>query len=144
MGADLISFIVTGPQEITEDMIEKAAEALFKDYEKKKATGKAWCANCEEEFNFDDGDGECGTCGEGVARFDSLAAAKHHITSLVKDWPDLGRDCAFRDNPDKPDRLIVIGGEMSWGEEPEGSGYQTLKLLMCGLPKAARQTLKIK
>ena len=37
------------------------------------------------------------------------------------------RDLAFRDDPDKPGRKVVVAGELSWGDEPDGRGYQMLK-----------------
>lgn len=37
------------------------------------------------------------------------------------------RDLAFRIDPDKPGRKVVVAGELSWGDEPSGLGYQMLK-----------------
>lgn len=37
------------------------------------------------------------------------------------------RDTATRDDPDNRAQQIVVAGEMSWGDEPEGYGYQMLK-----------------
>lgn len=37
------------------------------------------------------------------------------------------RDGSSRPDPDDPKRQIVIAGELSWGDEPDGLGYQTLK-----------------
>jgi len=37
------------------------------------------------------------------------------------------RDLAFRIDPEKPGRKVVVAGELSWGDEPDGRGYQMLK-----------------
>ena len=37
------------------------------------------------------------------------------------------RDLAFRIDPDKPGRKVVVAGQLSWGDEPDGLGYQMLK-----------------
>ena len=37
------------------------------------------------------------------------------------------RDMAARQDPDNPARQIVVAGDMSWGDEPDGLGYQLLK-----------------
>jgi hypothetical protein len=47
------------------------------------------------------------------------------------DAPDL-RDCASRNISD--DEFVLFCGEMTWGDEPEGGGYQMLKsLFMLGI-----------
>ena len=37
------------------------------------------------------------------------------------------RDMAFRIDPDRAGRKVVVAGELSWGDEPDGRGYRTLK-----------------
>ncbi len=37
------------------------------------------------------------------------------------------RDLSSRVDPDKPGRKVVVAGELSWGDEPDGLGYQMLK-----------------
>ena len=37
------------------------------------------------------------------------------------------RDLSFRIDPEKPGRKVVVAGELSWGDEPDGLGYQMLK-----------------
>ena len=37
------------------------------------------------------------------------------------------RDVAFRIDPDQPGRKVVVAGQLSWGDEPDGLGYQMLK-----------------
>lgn len=40
---------------------------------------------------------------------------------------DTPRDTVKRTDPDDPEQQIVVAGEMSWGDEPGGYGYQMLK-----------------
>jgi hypothetical protein len=50
------------------------------------------------------------------------------IQEFVTGWNDgCFRDLAFRDGPEKPGRKVVVAGELSWGDEPDGLGYQMLK-----------------
>ena len=50
------------------------------------------------------------------------------IQEFVAGWNDGGfRDLAFRIDPEKPGRKVVVAGELSWGDEPDGRGYQMLK-----------------
>lgn len=37
------------------------------------------------------------------------------------------RDMSFRDDPREKGRKVVVAGELSWGDEPDGRGYQMLK-----------------
>jgi hypothetical protein len=50
------------------------------------------------------------------------------IQEFVAGWNDgCFRDLAVRDDPEKPGRKVVVAGELSWGDEPDGRGYQMLK-----------------
>ena len=50
------------------------------------------------------------------------------IQEFVAGWNDGSfRDLAFRYDPEKPGRKVVVAGELSWGDEPDGRGYQMLK-----------------
>ena len=50
------------------------------------------------------------------------------IHEFVAGWNDgCFRDIAFRDDPKGPARKVVVAGELSWGDEPGGGGYQMLK-----------------
>jgi hypothetical protein len=50
------------------------------------------------------------------------------VKGFVDDWnkPHY-RDMASRPDPDDRNRKVVLAGELSWGDEPEGAGYQLLK-----------------
>jgi hypothetical protein len=61
-----------------------------------------------------------------------FAGTPEELAKAVKDFAAAWnegrfRDLAFRTDPDKPDRKVAVAGELSWGDEPEGLGYQTLK-----------------
>ena len=50
------------------------------------------------------------------------------VQEFVAGWNDgCFRDLAFRIDPEKPGRKVVVAGELSWGDEPDGRGYQMLK-----------------
>lgn len=50
------------------------------------------------------------------------------VEAFVKGWNDgCFRDLSRREDPDSPGRKIVVAGELSWGDEPDGLGYQMLK-----------------
>ncbi len=50
------------------------------------------------------------------------------VQEFAAAWNDgCFRDLAFRIDPEKPGRKVVVAGEMSWGDEPDGRGYQMLK-----------------
>ncbi len=50
------------------------------------------------------------------------------VQEFVEAWNDsCFRDTSYRIDPDKPDRKVVVAGELSWGDEPDGFGYQMLK-----------------
>ena len=50
------------------------------------------------------------------------------VQGFVDDWnkPHY-RDMASRPDPDDRNRKVVVAGELSWGDEPDGAGYQLLK-----------------
>jgi len=50
------------------------------------------------------------------------------VKEFVAGWNDgCFRDMSSRIAPDKPRRKVVVAGELSWGDEPDGLGYQMLK-----------------
>ena len=47
------------------------------------------------------------------------------VRDFVSGWNDRQfRDLSYRMDPLHPNRKIVVAGEMSWGDKPEGLGYQ--------------------
>ncbi len=51
------------------------------------------------------------------------------INDLIKIWNEGSgcRDMTWRDVPGKKNLKGVVCGELTWGDEPEGWGYQTMK-----------------
>lgn len=72
---------------------------------------------------------DCGRDVEAAHAFTStledLAAA---VQAFVTEWNEsCFRDLAAREDPENPGRKVVVAGELSWGDEPDGRGYQMLK-----------------
>jgi len=71
-------------------------------------------------------------CDHGIESEHLFTAAPEELAKQVREftagWNEgRFRDLAFRIDPDKPSRKVVITGELSWGDEPGGLGYQMLK-----------------
>ena len=71
-------------------------------------------------------------CGREVEASHVFAGTPEDLAKAVQEfvtgWNDGGfRDLSFREDPEKPDRKVVVAGELSWGDEPGGYGYQLLK-----------------
>ncbi len=50
------------------------------------------------------------------------------VRDFVAAWNDgRFRDMSYRLDPLRPRRKVVVAGELSWGDEPEGAGYQMFK-----------------
>jgi len=50
------------------------------------------------------------------------------VRNFVANWNSgCFRDMSYRLDPLHPRRKVVVAGELSWGDEPEGAGYQMLK-----------------
>ena len=124
MGADLTGYIVVGPKIVNDEDIKKAALKLL---EIKTKNAGVDCPQCGEFFNKEDCDEECAQCGTALSInpftcSDFLAA----VTGLVENWPPDSRDCCTRQYNGK---WIVFAGDMSWGDEPGGAGYEILKAI---------------
>jgi len=56
-----------------------------------------------------------------------------HLRKLVKsvlaDWPPDYRDTTWIEDPDDPGQILVFAGEMTCGDEPQGGGYQAMRML---------------
>ena len=71
-------------------------------------------------------------CGHEVESDHVFVGAPEDLAKEVREFAAAWNDGCFRDlsrrnDPENPDRRIVVAGEMSWGDEPEGLGYQMLK-----------------
>jgi len=61
---------------------------------------------------------------EAVGRF--LLAVKADLTKTSAEWHPMFRDSAMITDPASPERVIVFAGELSWGDTPQGRGFQLL------------------
>ena len=159
MGADLISYLLVGPRKIAQAQIKKAEPLVVAWLAKHKDT--AICENCgqiqDAELLDRDEDGkllledvDCDECGAAELvlvseKYPDAAAAKKHLRAAVDCWhaaPSC-RDAAVRTNPDNPKEIIICCGELSWGDEPDGAGYNNLKTV-CRLPDPVKDIFGIR
>ena len=71
-------------------------------------------------------------CGYEVESKHVFITTRKELAKIVKGFVDAWnkpnyRDMASRLDPDDRMRTVVVAGELSWGDEPEGKGYQLLK-----------------
>jgi hypothetical protein len=150
MGADLIVFILKGPTKITKASIKKAERRateiiLFasKVYEAIRTrdealNGNGRALNDEERelfrtalnnpllagFNAQEQHSSTEECED---MFEKMAAstAKDEVEKFVEWWESpIGRDTSFRQDPDDKRKQIVVCGDSTWGDGPNGGeGY---------------------
>jgi hypothetical protein len=72
---------------------------------------------------------DCGRNVEAGHVFGSgLEGLAKEVRDFVAGWNNGGfRDLSYRVDPLHPRRKVVVAGERSWGDEPQGVGYQMLK-----------------
>lgn len=136
MGMDLIVHIVKGPAKLPRN--KRAAAAVL--LENAQQAAKAWLAHFETATEEEQDEWyaaeittrlrklvaieDCDelevytSAVEHVAALDTVA----WLTELYENWPDLGRDTSWRRFNQQ---LIVVAGDSSWGDSPDGDGYTT-------------------
>jgi hypothetical protein len=128
MGADLVGYMLKGPCRLDRDRFELARGVAA------NVIGQAAIARATElageDFERDDFDAldnmlidlDCDL--ENIAEIDPESA----LSDLIRVWEVHNvRDLATRTDPDDADQRIVFAGESTWGEEPEGFAYRTLR-----------------
>lgn len=132
MGADLIGYMVIGPREISLDKvgeattfaknniikISNAATSILEGEE--EVIDEAWASISE----FDIQDYEIND----YADFDEKSAEDYSarlVGDLLDFWKNGSRDSAYRDLPNGS--RVVFAGDQTWGDTPDGFGYQTLR-----------------
>ena len=136
MGADLIGYLVKGPKVITDKQVQKAANTLLKIVAERRGRGVTFCVNCEEEVLIEDDEPTtCSTCGadldgQELDGIETKEEAVAFVRKFVNDWPPDWRDSTWRYDPDNPKEILVFAGELSWGDTPQGGGYEYLDHLM--------------
>ena len=158
MGADLIGYLVAGPERIPDDdrTVEQIArrmdafaariDRLFRQEDAELSGDEEWLLG-ELESLLDD---------ETAGRLDPAAIARAIDTAgvlpggtdstealarfLVRAWNELlpnARDVAFRQMPGDETRRILFAGDMTWGDAPDGTGYALLRVMHgCGFAAA--------
>jgi hypothetical protein len=139
MGADLIGYMVIGPMEISDETKRKAIDQLeqlkakaakqCEIYEAAAEVGKeeAFDWDIMEEFGIDIDDG---FFDDWELFFDSIESLKPEsfVEEIIDFWNSGSRDSASR-IIEKDGKLlrIAFAGDMSWGDEPSGWGYECLR-----------------
>ena len=108
MGADLISYIVIVPKKLD----ESRKEAAVKQIERLLADPEFQTAQYEDHEDL-------------VSAFEG--PAKDLVDNLFEICTSGARDVNDRYVSNEDQRKILVAGELSWGDEPDGFGYQTLK-----------------
>jgi hypothetical protein len=124
MGADLICYMVKGPEDLDESKRDEAIQKVdkfildvrsFLDAQEKGETTeehRLYFADLEEWDLEKIADSE----------------AEEIVDELFAAWNGDYRDTSHRPDPDDKNQRFVVAGEMSWGDEPSGGGYQGLKM----------------
>lgn len=142
MGADLITYMLVGPNKIPDD--PKKREKAILHASRLIAAVTAWQTLHDEHQGSDDADLEIEvpatlirelkhfridprTCdiddyNQGVIGVDATQA----VDELIALWNGVGyyRDICTRGYRT---RQILVAGDMSWGDEPDGDGYRICK-----------------
>lgn len=109
MGADQVGYLVRGPVKIAAGRIKLAVRAC-------KRLRKQLLSAADEGRDDD------------VDPADIPEDPEQNIRTFVDWWHCIDtRDACCRLDPDDPRQQLVYAGEMSWGDEPTGDGYQKLK-----------------
>lgn len=131
MGADLILYTVVGNEtynfkelrsELERLYVKKREEVyqLFLTYKEEKEITEEQDVLIETLGIFDEEDAK-----KWMEANDILSVMKE-VEEFCKAWPNLGRDTSARGYKDK---VIVSCGERTWGDEPDGPGFQYVKLI---------------
>ena len=144
MGADLISYILVGPEKLKASA--KATKAMLARGETLVALAKRVV---DESLDYDDlTEKEQDLVGtleyEDLVNYVFDLDPSTVLAEFLSLWKNAdARDCSARlfDVPSKTKGgrrqcfQILVAGDMSWGDEPEGAGYQTIKAaLILGFP----------
>jgi hypothetical protein len=122
MGADQVGYLVKGPRRIAAGRIKAAVRACL------RLRKQLLAAADDPEDENSRRDAALHLTGEFFDPADIPENPEREIRAFVDWWrrPE-GRDVCCRDDPDNPRQTLVYAGEMSWGDEPSGYGYQMLK-----------------
>ncbi len=133
MGADLITYIVVGPNTI--DLSDDQRAAVVKQL---RINAKQLREDCLKELN----ESNCEPTQEAIAEVladngnnsalaevlvdDTLVESV--LDEFLSTWHDWRRDASTRLLPGDDSRCIYVAGEMSWGDTPSGAAYQAIDI----------------
>ena len=122
MGADQIGYLVKGPRKINPARIKAAARACLK-------TRAAILKDVSDNANRGERqEAAYALTSEYFDPEDIPENPEQAIREWIEWWTHQdSRDTCSRSDPDNPRQQLVYAGEMSWGDEPSGRGYQMLK-----------------
>lgn len=122
MGADQVGYLVKGPMKMQARRIVSAVRAC-------QQQRKALLEDAGESATRDERmDAALSATGEYFDPADIPENPVKDIRAFVDWWHTLdSRDACSRTDPDNPRQKLVYAGEMSWGDEPNGAGFQMLK-----------------
>lgn len=129
MGADLITYIVVGPETIvmTDEMLTKikASSVEMEEQVKQYLLDEGKTEGREEFLEwYEDAFGEPPEDVEDASNHLSATNRLKVAEEFIKGWPDFGRDTNVRFLNEK--EVIVVAGDMSWGDSPDGAGYTAI------------------
>jgi hypothetical protein len=144
MGADLIGYMVKAPVELPKDRIDEAVAqansviSFAHEFVKKQEDNEEGYTLLEELGYTDEdvakalGNSELDDCElenelEVLAGRYDIGDGEKVVKEFLDNWPYIGRDVSFRRDPDDDSQCYMFAGDMSWGDEPEGFGYETLR-----------------
>lgn len=152
MGADLITYFCYGPKKLSEKKVPKAVEQAKKvislaktilEMNDRREAGQMTDEAFDREMaaldkrpikHFSGGQGSKRSITLLVTEdtfYELRVVAKLDPEKIVQDlvqvWNHGSRDSTWRPVPGHRNLVGHVSGELSWGDEPDGYGYQTLK-----------------
>ena len=143
MGADLITFLAKGPKKFSGNQIKKArlraekiinfashAYELLRKVDPLTSAEEKFLEECLNNpllkgFNDQEQYSSVSECDDKMEEM-AAATAKDEVEKFATWWESGdGRDTNSRVDPDDPKQVIVVCGDMSWGDSPQGYGYTT-------------------
>lgn len=134
MGADLITYIMVGPKTVELTPEAHAAESarldiLLRDMQTVISSEPA------DEVADDIADEIADLYRESYEYLMACLVAEYpdgasFLDAAIEFWNNpFGRDANVREGCPTPDEKIVVGGDTSYGDEPEGSAYEMMRVM---------------
>lgn len=123
MGAELIGYILVGPADIS-----NKREVAIAAVNKTNAALDKWAADPD---SLSEEDHELLTFFYDSGQDDSDAEelkldAEKFVDEFIEFWNSGSRDSNFRLNPKDVSQKIVFAGDATWGDTPQGYGYELI------------------